>query len=127
MKRFAAISVLCIYLLGATDANQLMKLPFMVKHFNTHHQENPALSLAGFVYMHYINPVIDGDHAQDMQLPFKQHNSDGCMISAISMPIQKMEVEIPAIPLAPLVYSIVERNSYSFQHMVNIFQPPRLA
>ncbi len=126
MKRFAAILVFIIYLLGATDANQLMKIPFMVNHFNGHHQENPAMNIAGFIYMHYINPVIDDDHEQDMQLPFKQHNQDGCMISAISMPIQKWDVVIHAVPITPLVYSTIQHTRYSFQHMVNIFQPPRL-
>ena len=126
MKRISAILAITIYLLGATDANQLLKIPFMVNHFIGHHQQNPSLTLAGFINMHYINPVIDNDHEQDMKLPFKTHNEDGCMISAISMPILKFEVELPAIPNAPVTYTSMEANPYCFQPMATIFQPPRI-
>lgn len=127
MKRIAALLTLMIYLVGATDANQLLKVPFMIQHFQVHHEQNPQLSVAGFVYMHYINPVIDDDHEQDMQLPFKKHSSDGCMISAISMPLQKIEVAVPAMPAPARNFSSIYISSYSFQPMVNIFQPPRVA
>ncbi len=126
MKRLVVIFVLVTYLLGATDANQLLKVPFMLKHYNKHRQQNPSMSVAGFIRMHYINPVIDDDFAQDMQLPFKKHNADGCMISAISMPIQKIEVKAPAIPMPPITYTILEVNAYMFLPMVAIFQPPRI-
>lgn len=126
MKRFTVILVLLTYLLGATDANQLLKVPFMVKHYIKHLQQNPSLSVAGFINMHYINPIIDDDIAQDMQLPFKKHSADNCMISAISMPFQKMEVEAPAIPLPPITFSSLEENDYVFLPMTAIFQPPRV-
>ncbi|MFY9464896.1 MAG: hypothetical protein WAP48_07390 [Sediminibacterium sp.] len=127
MKRIAASLTLMIYLMGATDANQLLKVPFMIKHFQVHYQQDPKLSIAGFIHMHYINPVIDADHEQDMQLPFKTHSSDGCMISTISMPLQKIEVEVPAIPVDTRNFSGIYISSYSFRPMVNIFQPPRIA
>jgi hypothetical protein len=42
------------------------------------------------------------------------------------MPIQKMEVEAPAIPLPPVTFSSLEENDYMFLPMTAIFQPPRI-
>ncbi len=126
MKRIFAILAFSVYLFGATDAYQLLKLPLFVKHFVIHQKENAELSLAGFIKIHYLDPlVIDDDFDQDMQLPFKTHETDGCMISAISIPIQKIVFEVPPIIVSPIVYTIMEESPYFFLPMVNIFQPPR--
>ena len=126
MKRTLAILAFSIYLFGATDAYQLLKLPLFIKHFIIHQKENPSLSLAGFIKIHYLDPlVIDDDFDQDMQLPFKTHETDGCMISGISIPIQKIAIEVPSEIVAPIIYSTMEESPYFFLPMVNIFQPPR--
>lgn len=127
MKRKISILILAVYLLGATDAYQLLKLPLFVHHFIIHHEENPNLSLAGFIKIHYLDPVvIDDDYAQDMQLPFKTHETDCCFISAVTMPLQKISIEAPALPLSLITYSSIVPNRYYYQPMVNIFQPPKL-
>ena len=126
MKRSVAILVLGVYFLGATDAYQLLKLPLFVHHFIIHHQANPSLSLSGFIKIHYLDPVvIDDDYAQDMQLPFKTHETDGCMISAVTMPLQKLTIEAPTLHLPLINYSIIELNPDYYQPLVNIFQPPK--
>ncbi|MEI6266031.1 MAG: hypothetical protein WCP74_13095 [Sphingobacteriia bacterium] len=126
MKRSISIFILAIYLLGATDAYQLLKLPLFVHHFITHHQENPQLSLAGFIKIHYLDPVvIDDDYAQDMQLPFKTHETDSCFVSAVTMPLQKISIEAPSLPLPLITYSSIVQTRYYYQPMVNIFQPPK--
>ncbi len=115
-----------IYLFGTTDAYQLLKLPLFIKHFVIHQKENHSLSLAGFIKIHYLDPlVIDDDFDQDMQLPFKTHENDMCTIGAISIPIQKMTIEVPSTIVASIVYSAIKESSYFFLPMVNIFQPPR--
>ena len=126
MKRTLAILAFSVYLLGATDAYQLLKLPLFIKHFVIHQKEDASLSLAGFIKIHYLDPlVIDDDFDQDMQLPFKTHETDGCMISAISIPFQKIAIEVPHSFVSPIIYSIQEESPYFFLPMVNIFQPPR--
>ena len=126
LKRTLAILAFSIYLFGATDAYQLLKIPLFIKHFVIHQKQNPSLSLTGFIKIHYLDPlVIDDDFDQDMQLPFKTHETDGCMISAISIPIQKMAIEVPPMVITPIVYSMMEESPYFFIPMVNIFQPPR--
>ncbi len=128
MKRTISILVLAVYLFGATDAYQLLKLPLFVHHFITHHEENPDLSLAGFIKIHYLDPVVvDDDYAQDMQLPFKTHDTDCCFVSAVTiMPLQKISIESPSIPLPVIAYSSIVPNRYYYQPMVNIFQPPKV-
>lgn len=126
MKRKISILILVVYLLGATDAYQLLKLPLFVHHFIIHHEENPNLSLAGFIKIHYLDPVvIDDDYAQDMQLPFKTHEIDSCFVSAVTMPLQKISIEAPALPLPLITYSSIVLKPYYYQPMVNIFQPPK--
>ena len=126
MKRTFAILAFSVYLFGATDAYQLLKIPLFIKHFVVHQKENAKLSLTGFIKIHYLDPlVIDDDFDQDMQLPFKTRETDGCMISAISIPIQKIAIEVPSIIVSPTTYSMLEESPYFFLPMVNIFQPPR--
>jgi len=126
LKRTLTILAFSVYLFGATDAYQFLKLPLFIKHFVIHQNENAELTLVGFIKIHYLDPlVIDDDFDQDMQLPFKTHETDGCMISAISIPIQKIAIEVPPIVVSPVVYSIMEESPYFFLPMVNIFQPPR--
>lgn len=121
-----AVMAFFIYLFGTTDAYQLLKLPLFIKHFVIHQKENHSLSLAGFIKIHYLDPlVIDDDFDQDMQLPFKTHENDMCTIDAISIPIQKMTIEVPSTIVASIVYSAKGESSYFFLPMVNIFQPPR--
>lgn len=126
VKRIAAILAFMTYLMGATDANQLLKIPFMVDHFHSHQQKDPSLNIARFFYQHYMHPVMDSDHEQDMKLPFKTHQADGCMVSAISMPIHKIEIASPVMHLSSTTFTDEITDPYQFQPMVNIFQPPRI-
>ena len=72
MIRWSAILLLFIYMLGATNACQFLKLPLLVSHYIKHKKESPYITLASFFKMHYVDPQpFDADYAQDMQLPFK--------------------------------------------------------
>ena len=63
---------MAIYILGSTNACQLLKLPLLITHYIKHKQESPYMDLRSFIKMHYIDPQpFDDDYAQDMQLPFK--------------------------------------------------------
>jgi hypothetical protein len=72
VKKPLAIVLTAIYLFGATDASQLLKLPLLVSHYIKHKKENPYTTLGSFFKMHYVDPQpYDADYTQDMQLPFK--------------------------------------------------------
>jgi hypothetical protein len=72
VKEKAAVFLLVIYLFGATDAYQLLKLPQLAGHYVKHKRESPYMTLGSFFKMHYIDPQpFDSDYKQDMRLPFK--------------------------------------------------------
>ena len=72
VKKTLAILLTSIYLFGATDASQLLKLPLLISHYINHKKENPNTTLVSFFKMHYVDPQpYDADYSQDMQLPFK--------------------------------------------------------
>ncbi len=72
VKKKLAILLASVYLFGATDAGQLLKLPLLISHYIKHKEENPQTTLISFFKMHYVDPQpYDADYAQDMQLPFK--------------------------------------------------------
>jgi hypothetical protein len=126
VKKAFAILILGIYFFGATEAYQLLKVPLFIKHFIMHRDADQQLTLSGFIKIHYLDPlVVDDDFDQDMQLPFKTHESDGCTIAANSLPIQRMVVIIPPIVPVPTPNFFFKEANYSFDHLPNIFQPPR--
>lgn len=127
VKKALAILALGIYLFGATEAYQLLKLPLFIKHYVTHRGENNQLSVADFIKIHYLDPlVIDDDFDQDMKLPFKTHESDGCTITAISLPTERMVIDIPFTAPLPATNFFFREVYYSFDHLPTIFQPPRI-
>lgn len=87
MKKITTIFFLSVYLLAATEAHQLLKLPVVFQHFNEHKQENQGISLLQFLTMHYFNDdPKDDDYERDMQLPFKTNGEHLSPISPAFVP-----------------------------------------
>ncbi|MCA6438771.1 MAG: hypothetical protein ACRCSM_03340 [Sediminibacterium sp.] len=127
MKKALAILSLSIYLFGATEAYQLLKLPLFIKHYIIHKSANKHISIAGFIKIHYLDPlVVDDDFDQDMRLPFKTHESVSCTITAISLPTERMVIDIPFTASLPARNFFFKEVNYSFDHLPTIFQPPRI-
>lgn len=62
-----------VFAFSATELHQLIRLPQLVEHFRDHKQEAPAMSLFGFLQLHYTaDHPMDNDDTDDNQLPFKQ-------------------------------------------------------
>jgi len=125
MRRFLAIPLLAIYLLGTTDAYQLLKLPLLVEHYIQHRQENHALSLWGFIKTHYVDKtVIDADYNQDMKLPFKTNENDGCLSLVKDLPVPiGIQFERPPVPKSD---HILRNTALLYVRAPrSIFQPPR--
>ncbi|WP_153797136.1 hypothetical protein [Foetidibacter luteolus] len=127
MKKWAAIFLFAVYVFGATDAYQLLKLPLFVKHFVKHRHEQPGISLTDFIKEHYTGEiVIDDDFKQDMQLPFKTHESECCLTAATLLP---QPIEINHTIEEPVIIEYTVLNDDVPLHMVtrSIFQPPKTA
>lgn len=121
-----AILLLSLYLFGATDAYQLLKLPLLVQHFLVHKQQNPLLSIEGFMQIHYNDGllVVDDDFEQDMQLPFKTSQvpsgqSNNVIIASVT-PINFFSLE--AYKEAFFSY---KQHLYCLLNKNSIFQPPK--
>ena len=76
MRKAAIILLTSLYLLGATEAYQLLKLPFLFEHYKTHQKYTQGLTFTKFINNHYFSTAINynSDYQQDMQLPFKSSN-----------------------------------------------------
>lgn len=126
MKAKLAIILMGIYLFGATNACQVLKLPLLVTHFLKHTKECPGTTIAAFFKMHYIDPQpFDADYAQDMQLPFKTTPDTFCR----NMP-SIVEV-LPCIVFRPPAREPEQQpllNDTIPRMLIrgNIFQPPRV-
>lgn len=126
MKKSVAIFLFSLYLFGATDAYQLLKLPLFVQHYLVHQRQNPDLSIAGFFQIHYNDGllVVDDDFDQDMQLPFKA--TPVVFSQAINI-IVPFATSIEPVTLLEIkdVYIISNQQVNNPNKGRSIFQPPR--
>ncbi|HEX2845580.1 MAG TPA: hypothetical protein VHN59_03445 [Chitinophagaceae bacterium] len=127
MKRLAGILFISVYMLAFAEFHQLMRIPFLIEHFNVHRQADPELSFSQFLNMHYMGPVIvDDDFMQDQQLPFRDAGCHTLLGSAVcSFAPPSFMIEPPAI-LSAEFYSYNEIKKPQFSSF-DIFQPPRCA
>ncbi len=59
---------------GSIHADELSKLPMLLKHFKEHNKQHPTDSTIDFIYKHYIafqKPESFKDQQSDSKLPFK--------------------------------------------------------
>ena len=118
--------LLVVYTVAFTEGHQLLRIPFLVKHYQTHQQADPSMTLGQFLRIHYIDPATDtDDYQQDQQLPLR---SMDCTVLHASL----CEMHHPVLEIAPPPVAIKEFFDY---HETNkplfrafdIFQPPRHA
>lgn len=125
MRKLAATIICLVYLFGATEASQLLKLPILVQHYNEHKAGNASITLARFLHMHYMGyDDNDDDDMRDMQLPFKTMNGC-CTMLAYSMPTQKALVTRVELPVVQQTYTVLNDSFPYFFDPEDIFQPPR--
>ncbi|MFL9481975.1 hypothetical protein ACI6Q2_04300 [Chitinophagaceae bacterium LWZ2-11] len=126
MKKWLAILLLSIYLFGATDAYQLLKFPLLVKHYIKHKSENPDITILAFLKIHYIDKQeIDADYQQDMQLPFKKHETECCLSIATILPAP-IEIDYKSpVKIVRTKYKHWNDNVPAFLTIKSVFQPPK--
>lgn len=126
MKKVTAIFFFSVYLLSATEAQQLFKLPVMFAHFKEHKKENRSITFMRFLDIHYMHgSPKDKDYDRDMQLPFK---TSGDCASAVSPAFVPMFVQ----HAAPAPIALILKNTAVFQnqfllssYLASIWQPPK--
>ena len=127
LKRLISILLFVVYLLSATEAHQLLKLPIMVQHFIKHKEENRSITFAQFIELHYFsgNPR-DADYDEDMKLPFKTADNCSANFSPVVEPTTTFS-PIPPIAFITQSVQIPALNQLNPSAFVNaIFQPPKV-
>ena len=127
MKNAIVLFLISLYLLGATEAYQLLKVPFLVEHYRTHQQYDNGISFSKFIKMHYFQQqTYDSDYQQDMQLPFKSSNRTVSLLNFISLLVPKQ----PAIPAMVFdtrkLFLLFDDGKHVSLNHGTIFQPPRV-
>ncbi len=106
--------------------SQLLKLPVLLSHFEEHQADNPGLSLAEFLQMHYAgDDRNDSDHQRDMQLPFKTHDNCSAQLLQVCPPLS-CSVALPRIlhaegPQPGFPHDVFVSSAF----LSNIWQPPK--
>ena len=125
VKKFITISLISLYLLGATEAYQLLKVPYLVEHYRTHKQYNKGLSFSKFIDMHYLsNQTYDSDYQQDMQLPFKSSNRTISLLNFVSLFVPKQSIHPLVVFRKSKNYILFDDEKHLSNALENIFQPP---
>lgn len=125
MRRCLAICFLIVYVTGATELDQLLKFPLLVRHYLEHKKENPGTSIATFIQIHYLQPQpFDADYQEDMQLPFKQ-GDDHCLTISTILPAVPVSM-MPALRQGYYVYNLFKTPDIPLLDKEKIFKPPRL-
>ncbi|WP_336515360.1 hypothetical protein [Pollutibacter soli] len=126
LKKALGILFFCIYLLSYGEGHQLLRMPYLVNHFQKHLLVNPEMTVVEFLRIHYIRPIQPtDDFQQDQQLPFRAIDSNLMSISQTS--IEPMQMELPEISAPQQQFFSFNDDNPSFEKGYDIFQPPRIA
>lgn len=126
VKKFIAIGFLAVFLLSATDVYQLLKLPYVFKHFAQHYNQNGHLSFMAFLDMHYLHgSPKDKDYEEDMKLPFK--STDKCPVNQSVVFVLPASVMIltKQLELAPHSVTFYKDRFIPGGYFSGIWQPPQ--
>lgn len=124
-KKIIIIFLGALVLNGSTEIHQLWKLPFLVKHYLNHRNEDSSLSFLTFMKIHYTDKhhPNDNDDKDDNELPFK---SIGNILHIDAAVLEKKiaamgNYYLPGKPSPFYPHGIPDHRSFS------IFHPPRIA
>lgn len=128
VRKFVAISILIVFLLGKSEFFQLLRISTLIEHYLEHSSQDSEMNLFKFIAIHYAHHLtIDEDYDKDMKLPFKSNVS---LISSdfLELPTVYYVKEILAIATIEKNDIIAYKNNFKYaNHLSKIWQPPRLA
>ena len=127
MRRFAAISLLVVFLTSNTEFHELMKLGAFVSHYAEHRAEDPGLSLSEFIRIHYKGEVkYDEDYSRDMQLPFKTADCIS-LVAPCTLPVASFPALQHPSPVVKCTRNFFARTASSLSGCADIWEPPKSA
>ena len=126
MKPLAAAILLSIYLFGATEACQLLKVPFLINHFLEHNaSKKNAISFISFLKLHYSDrDAGNTDGHQHSKLPFK--TVDVCCIAGHTViPASEICFQLAEYHPVAITYANYQTGDHLLTRTGDIFQPPK--
>jgi hypothetical protein len=126
VKRIFSIIFFLVYLTAYGEGHQLMRIPYLVKHFKVHQQNDPDMAFAKFIKIHYLQPIqVDDDFQQDQQLPFRTIDCNMLFASFCYTAPATIDIKLPEFTtektFTSLIVFIPEYKTFG------VFQPPRYA
>jgi hypothetical protein len=125
VKKKAAYIFLAIYLIGATELHQLLKMPLLLEHYKEHKLDNGNLSLISFIYQHYVGD--DGnanDDQKDQNLPFKSAHFQ--MQNTVVFSVFKYELPKIMVTQKQAGWPVMQSYSLSTIALDALFRPPKV-
>jgi hypothetical protein len=123
VKNLFYIFILHVYLISTTELGQLLKLPFLITHYNEHKLIDETISFQDFILTHF-SKEHSGHTNQHKKLPFKACTSNlvfaPAVISQLSFGFIGSIMSISKNVCFPTIVFILLKLSYS------IWQPPKL-
>ncbi|WP_051190385.1 hypothetical protein [Kaistella palustris] len=126
MKKWIVYLFLFAYLSTFTEVNQLTKLPNLIEHYVSHKSENPELSLADFLIIHYVDEQqLDADYRQDMKLPFKTHDFSSVSVTP-NVPPEKQLLKIERLIFVEESTNFCYSDHRYPSILIPIWEPPKI-
>jgi hypothetical protein len=109
------------------DLHDLSKLPYMIKHYQQHKDNEQAFSVSEFFDLHYGGQAEQHDkqeHEKHKELPFKNHD---CKALHAAVAFQKFEPAIVSVFSQTISYSNFYQSVFISEFSQSIWQPPKLS
>jgi hypothetical protein len=114
-----------VFAFSATELHQLIRLPQLVAHYHEHKQEDPSMSLIGFLQLHYTaNHPMDNDDNDDNQLPFKTTEAIGHVDFSINIGRLNLNTQPE---FAATINQISHPEGNPCHRVYAIFRPPQVS
>jgi hypothetical protein len=126
MRQALAIVLVVVHLLGNTETGQLFKLTNLITHYFQHHRLDNSLSFLDFLENHYSgDDGTTSDDDMDQKLPFR-HLNPNTLFGVYAPMVSELSVTDNQ-HLQSTKYGNLQRQKVPSEHVLLIFQPPRLA
>lgn len=127
MHRFVSILLVSLYLTSVTELREATKVGVLFEHFSDHRAANPDMNFFDFLSLHYFSGHLpDNDYKDDMQLPFKSHDSNAFSFTLAVPPAPPLEVKTSQQVRTPNLNNFFYLEHHILADGTPFWQPPEL-
>lgn len=123
VKKVVIYISLILLISSNTSFLQLLKVGFLIQHYQEHKESNNQLSLLQFLSMHYWgNDIKDNDDEKDNQLPFKKPLIS--LGAVFLVRIYHITIRQPFV-YSVLKYCLPKPEDISSPYEIDLLKPPK--